>query len=154
MAILKYEDTEFSLNDKDGRTISLKDFNSDYIVVYFYPKDNTPGCTIESKKFNDALDQFSKLNTIIIGISGGDEKSKTKFCDKHDLKLTLLSDPNFKVSESYGVYGEKSFMGKKYMGISRQTFVLNKNHKIIKIFEKVKPIIHTKEVLEFIRSLK
>tara|TARA_Y100000031_G_scaffold107597_1_gene118444 strand:+ start:282 stop:749 length:468 start_codon:yes stop_codon:yes gene_type:complete len=143
---------EFSLNDKSEKNHSLKDITNEYIVVYFYPKDNTPGCTIEAKRFSNTLKEFEKLNTTIIGISGGDQKSKTKFCDKHNLKLTLLSDPDFKVSESYGVYGEKSFMGKKYMGISRQTFILNKDHKIIKIYEKVKPLIHTKEVLEFIKG--
>ena len=144
---------EFLLKDRGGKTQALKNIDSDYCVVYFYPKDNTPGCTIEAKKFSDNLDQFTELNTTIIGISGGDEKSKTKFCDKHDLKLILLSDTDFKVSESYGVYGEKSFMGRKYKGISRQTFILDNNHKIIKIFEKVKPLIHAQEVLEYIKSL-
>lgn len=142
----------FSLKDKDNQVHNLKDINSDFIVIYFYPKDNTPGCTIEANMFNKDLDKFKKLNTTIIGISGGDSKSKTKFCEKHDLKLLLLSDTDFKVSEKFGVYGEKKFMGRTYMGINRVTFTLDKNKYVIKVFQKVKPPIHSKEVLEFIKS--
>ena len=143
---------DFSLRDKGGEIHSLNEVNSDYVIVYFYPKDNTPGCTIEAKDFSRDIGEFKKLNTTIIGISGGDEKSKTKFCEKEDLKILLLSDSDFSVSNNYGVYGEKTFMGRKYMGISRWTFVLNKEHKIIKIYDKVKPGIHSEEVLEFIKN--
>ena len=143
---------DFSLRDKDSNIHSLSEINSDYVLVYFYPKDSTPGCTIEAQEFSKDIEEFNKLNTTIIGISGGDEKSKTKFCEKHDLKILLLSDSDFSVSNNYGVYGEKSFMGRKYMGISRWTFVLNKDHKIIKIYDKVKPAEHSQEVLEFIRN--
>lgn len=144
---------EFSLKDKDGKNHSLKNIKSARIVIYFYPRDNTPGCTIEANEFNKDLNKFKKLNTTILGISGGDEKSKTKFCNTHDLKFTLLSDTDYKISDKYGVYGEKSFMGRKFMGISRVTFVLDKNKKIIKIYDKVKPLTHSNEVLEFIKSL-
>lgn len=123
-------------------------------VLYFYPKDNTPGCTIESKGFSLMLDEFENLNATVIGVSGGDNKSKEKFCATHNLKHVLLSDVDFFVSKEYGVYGEKSFMGKKYLGISRITFILDKNNKIIKIYDPVKPIGHAKEVLNFIKSLK
>ena len=143
---------DFSLRDKDSNIHSLSKINSDHVVIYFYPKDSTPGCTIEAQEFSKDIEEFNKLNTTIIGISGGDEKSKTKFCEKHDLKILLLSDSDFSVSNNYGVYGEKSFMGRKYMGISRWTFVLNKDHKIIKIYDKVKPAEHSQEVLEFIRN--
>ena len=143
---------DFSLRDKDSNIHSLSEINSDYVLIYFYPKDSTPGCTIEAQEFSKDIEEFNKLNTTIIGISGGDEKSKTKFCEKHDLKILLLSDTDFSVSNNYGVYGEKSFMGRKYMGISRWTFVLNKDHKIIKIYDKVKPAEHSQEVLEFIRN--
>ena len=143
---------DFSLRDKDSNIHSLSEINSDYVLVYFYPKDSTPGCTIEAQEFSKDIEEFNKLDTTIIGISGGDEKSKTKFCEKHDLKILLLSDSDFSVSNNYGVYGEKSFMGRKYMGISRWTFVLNKDHKIIKIYDKVKPAEHSQEVLEFIRN--
>ena len=144
---------DFSLKDKDGKNHSLKDIKSKYTVVYFYPRDSTPGCTIEATEFNKYLNHFKRLETTIIGISGGDEKSKTKFCDTHNLKFALLSDTDYKISNKYGVYGEKSFMGKKFMGISRITFVLDKNKKIIKIYDKIKPLIHSNEVLEFIKSL-
>ncbi len=144
---------DFSLKDKDGKVHALHDIKSDYVMVYFYPKDNTPGCTIESNKLNDSLDEFKKLGVTIIGISGGDEKSKTKFCERYGFKFTLLSDTEFRTSEKYGVYGEKSFMGRKYMGIFRETFVLDKGHKIIKIFEKVKPPVHAQELLDHIKSL-
>lgn len=144
----------FKLKNKDNKIISLNDIKSDYIVVYFYPKDNTSGCTIEAKMFSKDLNKFKKINTGIIGISGGDEKTKTKFIEKNNLKITLLSDHEFKVSSKYGVYGEKKMMGRTYMGIKRTTFILDKNKKIIKIFNKVKPLIHSKEVYDFIVNLK
>jgi thioredoxin-dependent peroxiredoxin len=145
---------EFKLKDKDSNFHTLKDFKEKYKVLFFYPKDNTPGCTIESKKFSALLPEFKKLNTKIIGISGGDEKSKTKFCDKQNLNLLLLSDTDFSISKKYNSYGEKSFMGRKYLGISRNTFILDKNNNILHVFEKVKPLTHPKEVLDFIKSLK
>ena len=144
----------FKLKDKDENEHQLSKIKADYFVVYFYPKDNTPGCTIEAGMFNKNLKEFKDLKTQIIGISGGDEKSKTKFCEKHDLKLLLLSDTDFSVSKKYQVYGEKSFMGKKYMGINRITYILDKNLKIIKFYNKVKPFVHANEVLEFIKNQK
>lgn len=145
---------DFSLKDKNDKLHSLSKINSKYKVIYFYPKDSTPGCTIESKELSDALPEFQKLNTQVIGISGGDNKSKEKFCTKYDLKLLLLSDTDFSVSKLYKVYGEKSFMGRKYLGINRTTFVTDKNNKILKIFEKVSPLGHAKEVLNFVREIK
>lgn len=144
----------FSLKDKEGKQIKLNEIKSDYIVLFFYPKDNTPGCTIEAHNFSVDIKKYQKLNTEIIGISGGDEKSKAIFCKKNNLKITLLSDKDFKISNRYNVYGEKKFMGNTYLGISRTTFILNKNKKIIKIFENVKPNIHSKEILDFLRELK
>lgn len=144
---------DFELKDKDDKVIRLYDIKSDYIVVYFYPKDNTPGCTIEANDFTYYLDEFRKLSSVVIGISGGDSESKEKFCKKHNLKVLLLSDPDFKVSKSYGAYGEKSFMGRKYNGIFRNTYVLDKNKKIIKIYENVSAKNHAKEVLDFLKSL-
>ena len=142
----------FSLKDKDGVVHNLNDVKSRFVVVYFYPKDNTPGCTIEAKQFSSDISKYGELDAAVIGISGGDDKTKSKFCNKYDLKVTLLSDTDSKVGEQYGVYGEKSFMGKKYMGYSRVTFVLDENKKIIKVYEKVKPQIHSKEVLEFLQE--
>jgi len=147
---------DFSLKDKDGKITNLKETitNHNHTIIYFYPKDNTPGCTIEANDFTKYQNDFNKLNTKIIGISGGDEKSKEKFCTAHNIKITLLSDPDFKTSTKYGVYGEKSFMGRKFMGIKRFTFILDKNKKIIKIYPNVKAKDHAEEVLEFIKSLK
>ncbi len=144
---------DFSLKDKDGKEHNLSKIKTKYKVIYFYPKDNTPGCTIESKEFSDALPEFQKLNAQVIGISGGDDKSKEKFCTKYNLKLLLLSDTDFSVSKAYKVYGEKKFMGRKYLGIFRTTFILDKNNKIIKVFEKVSPLGHAKELINFVREL-
>lgn len=145
---------EFALKNKDGRFHLLKNISAEYIILYFYPKDDTPGCTIEAKEFTNDLNKFEKLNVKIIGISGGDETTKKKFCDKYNLKILLLSDPDFSVCKKYGVYGEKSFMGKKFMGINRTTFVIDKNKKIVKVYEDVKPEDHSKEILEFIKNEK
>ncbi|MCL4125346.1 UNVERIFIED_CONTAM: hypothetical protein GTU68_041339 [Idotea baltica] len=143
----------FSLKDKDGEIHKLKDIEEDYIVLFFYPRDNTPGCTIESVNFSKDINKYKKLNTKVIGISGGDEKTKTKFCTKHKLKALMLSDTDYKISEKYGVYGEKKFMGKKYLGISRVTFILDDKRKVIKVYDKVKPLVHSKEILEYLKSL-
>ncbi|MFC1711347.1 peroxiredoxin [Patescibacteria group bacterium] len=143
----------FSLQDKDGKKHALNKNKADYIVLYFYPKDNTPGCTLEAKMFSNDLSKFNKLNSQVIGISGGDNKSKEKFCQKHDLKITLLSDQDFSISKKYGVFKEKKMMGRVFMGITRTTFVLDKDLKIVKIYKTVKPAIHSREVLDDISSL-
>ena len=143
----------FNLPDKDGTKHALKDIDTTYTLLFFYPKDNTPGCAIESQLMNKAKEKFAKLSCTVVGISGGDEKSKTKFCDKHGLKIAMLSDTDFSVSTKYGVYGEKKFMGKTYMGISRVSFLLDENKKIIKVYEKVKPPVHTNEVLADLKDL-
>ena len=144
---------DFSLKDKDGKVHSLAGIESKYVVVYFYPKDDTPVCTIEANEFNQNLSEFKKLDTTIIGISGGDEKSKTKFCKEHDLNLLLLSDPDFSVCTKYGVYGEKNFMGRIFMGINRITYILDKNNKVLKVYEKVNPKGHAEEIIELIKTL-
>ncbi|MBI2628462.1 peroxiredoxin [Candidatus Pacearchaeota archaeon] len=149
---------DFELKDKNGKIWRLKDFKPDkikFLVLYFYPKDNTPGCTIEAKEFSALLNDFKKLKTEVIGISGGDESSKKKFHESCDLNssLILLSDPDFKICKKYGVYGQKSFMGKKFLGIKRTTFILrfaDNQEKIVKVYENVKALGHAKEVLEFI----
>lgn len=145
---------DFGLKDKSGKIYSLKDVKGDYKVIYFYPKDDTPGCTIEAQAFTRDLNKFNKIKTVVVGISGGDETMKKKFCEKYNLKVLLLSDPDFSVCKKYGVYGEKSFMGNKFLGIKRTTFVLDKDNKIMKIYEKVKPEGHSEEVLEFLECVK
>lgn len=143
----------FNLKDKDGVAHTLSSFKSNFVVIYFYPKDNTPGCTLEAQDFSRLLPQFKKAKAEVVGISGGDEKSKTKFCEKHKLNVLLLSDPEFSVSKAYNAYGQKKFMGRNFQGIFRSTFVLNKKREIIKVFEQVKAAGHAEEVLKFVCSL-
>lgn len=143
----------FSLTDKDGARISLKEIETDYTVIYFYPKDSTPGCTIEAKSFSKDLRTFEKMGVTVIGISGGDDKTKEKFCRKEKLSVTLLSDTDFSVAKKYGAYGEKTFMGKKFLGIFRSTFLLDAEKKIIKVYEKVSPETHSAEVIEDIKTI-
>lgn len=144
---------DFLLKDKDGKSWSLKQIRSKYTILYFYPKDDTPGCTIEAQQFSALKPEFDKLDATIIGISGGDEKTKMKFCDKYGLKILLLSDPTFTVSKAYGVYGEKKFMGRIFNGIKRTSFLLDKAKNIIKTYNEVKPGQHEKQVLEDIKKI-
>jgi len=145
---------KFLLQDKDGKQHSLESFGKERVVLYFYPKDDTPGCTLEAQEFSRELPQFEKLGVAVVGISGGDNRSKANFCVKHSLKtLTLLSDSDFSVSESYGVYGEKSFMGRKYKGIGRSTFVVNLSTGLIEqAFDSVKPEGHAPQVLKMLQG--
>jgi len=139
---------DFQLSDKDGSFVSLSSLKAKYVVLFFYPKDDTPGCTIEAQEFSAVLDQFKRKKAIPIGISGGDDRSKQKFCKKHNLKVLLLSDPDFAVAEMYGVYGEKVFMGRRFKGIHRTTFVLDSTKKVVAVFERVRPAGHVAEVVE------
>lgn len=144
----------FSLKDKDGKPHKLGASNAEYTVLYFYPKDDTPGCTIEAKEFSDAMKQFKARNVQVYGISGGSEKTKASFCKKHGLSVPLVSDSDFKVAKSYGAYGMKKFMGRSFQGIFRKTFLVDKNGKIARVFATVKPEGHADEVLEAIDALK
>jgi peroxiredoxin Q/BCP len=137
----------FNLPDKDNKLHSLADVKTKYTIVFFYPKDDTPGCTLESKDFELYNKDFKAKDATVIGVSGGDAKSKSLFCKKAGLTIPILSDTNFSVCKEYGVYGEKSFMGKKYMGIFRTTFVLDKAKKVLKIYKDVTPKEHAKTVL-------
>jgi len=143
----------FNLADKESQSWSLSDLlkNHDYLVIFFYPKDNTPGCTIEAKSFSKQISKLKKLKAFPVGISGGDQKSKQAFCKKHKLNVLLLSDPDFTTAERYGSFGEKLFMGRKYDGIFRNTFIVSKKRKILRVFEKVSPPVHLQEILEFLR---
>lgn len=144
----------FLLPDKDQQQHSLKTLEEKHAVLFFYPKDNTTGCTLEAAGFNRLAKQFKKQGVALIGISGGDAKSKQKFCDKQGLdELLLLSDSDFALAKDCGVFGEKKFMGRAYQGIFRTTFVVDKKGKVLKVFENVKPEEHPQEVLEFIKGL-
>ena len=143
----------FTLPDSKGNKIALKDLTGKPVVIYFYPKDMTSGCTAESCDFRDAFPDFRKLKTTIIGISRDSVESHKKFSDKYDLPFYLLSDDAGKVTDKYGVWKEKSMYGRKYMGIERTTFVIDKNGKIVKKFPKVKVKGHVEEVLKVIKEL-
>jgi peroxiredoxin Q/BCP len=123
------------------------------VVLYFYPKADTPGCTIEAHEFNDALNKVAKYDAEVYGISPDPPKAQAKFKAKFDLKFSLLCDVEHKVAEAYGVWGEKSMYGKKYMGVDRTTFIIGKDGKIAKVFSKVKPAGHAAEVLEALAAL-
>ncbi|MFA5803496.1 MAG: thioredoxin-dependent thiol peroxidase [Melioribacteraceae bacterium] len=141
----------FKLFDQDGKVHSLKDYAGKKVVLYFYPKDNTPGCTTEACSFRDEFAVFKKSNSIILGVSADAVKSHKNFSDKFSLPFPLLSDESKEMIEKYGVWKEKSMYGKKYMGIERTTVVIDEKGKIKKIFSKVKVDGHTKEVLEALK---
>lgn len=139
---------DFKLKADNGETVSLKDYKGKKIVLYFYPKDMTSGCTAEACDFRDSIKKFEKKNTVVIGVSADDTKSHTKFKEKYDLPFTLLSDESKKMLEDYGVWQQKSMYGRKYMGIVRTTFVIDEKGKIQKIYEKVSVPGHIEDVLQ------
>ncbi len=138
---------EFRLQNADGIEISLRDFGQKVIVVYFYPKDNTSGCTIEANEFSELLDEFAKKNAVIIGISPDSIKSHQNFINKQNLKHILLSDPDRSVASAYGAYGKKMMYGKEVMGIIRSTFVIQ-DGLVRQAFYNVRAKGHAKKVLE------
>lgn len=143
----------FKLKNQDGGTISLNDLKGKPVVLYFYPKDNTSGCTKEACNFRDEFPKFRKIKAEIIGVSADSVESHKKFADKYKLPFNLLSDEKEEVLEKYGVWQEKSMYGKKYMGIVRTTFVIGSDGKIKKIFPKVKVDNHNKEVMEALKKI-
>lgn len=138
----------FELLNQDGIKISLKDFIGKKIILYFYPKDNTPGCTIEACDFSEDYEKFSEKNAVIIGISPDSVKSHANFIQKYNLKHILLSDSEKEISRIYGAWGIKKNYGKEYEGIIRSTFVIDEKGKIIKIYKNVKAKNHAQKVLE------
>ena len=142
----------FTLKDASGKTVKLSDFRGKKVVVYFYPRDDTPGCTTEACAFRDTLPKIKRKNTVVLGISKDDEASHQKFIQKYNLNFTLLADPERKAIEAYGAWGEKSLYGKKFMGIIRSTFVLDEEGTILKVFPKVSPAGHAEEVLKVLEE--
>ena len=138
----------FTTHDAEGRTVQLKDFRGQKVVLYFYPKDDTPGCTKEACSFRDAFADFKKRGINVLGVSINNEASHKKFAQKYKLPFTLLTDTDHSISERYESYGEKKFMGRTYMGIKRNTFLIDEKGNIKRVFEKVKPVVHAAEVLE------
>jgi len=138
----------FTAKNANGETIHLKDLRGQKVVLYFYPKDDTPGCTKEACAFRDAFSNFKKRGIAVLGVSVDSEASHKKFAAKYKLPFTLLADQDHSIADAYGVYGEKKFMGRTYMGVKRITFLIDEKGKIRKVFEKVKPEEHAREVLE------
>lgn len=138
----------FTLNDADGNPVSLSDFGGRKKVIFFYPKDNTPGCTTEACGFRDEHSAILAKGAVVIGISADSAESHANFRDGFSLPFPLLSDPDMKVIGEFGAAGEKSMYGKTFFGILRTTFVLDENDTVVNVFEKVKPAEHTREVLE------
>ena len=144
--------SNFTLPSTSQNNYSLKNSIGKYVVLYFYPKDDTPGCTIETNDFNKLLPKFKKLNCEIYGISKDSLKSHDKFRDKYKIKFNLLADEEIKVLKKYKVWGKKKFMGREFMGILRTTFLIDKKGKIVKIWVNVKGKDHAKEVLETLKN--
>lgn len=145
---------EFSLPDQDGKIHSLKDCRGKWVLLYFYPKDDTPGCTKEACAIRDNFPTFKKLDCVIFGVSGDTEKSHKKFADKYELPFTLLADTDKTLIKAYGVWGQKKFMGREYEGVLRTSFLIDPTGKIVQIYENVKPAVHAEEVLEDITNLR
>lgn len=165
--------TDFSLVNTYGKKVKLSDFLGKYVVLYFYPKDDTTGCTLEAKEFSELLNQFDKINSVVIGISPDSVDSHKKFCDKYSLRVQLLSDIDKKVLEQFGVWKEKNMYvhktkfsdsdktnsknfladGRKYMGVERSTFIISPKGELIKEYRNVKASLHAKEVLAYLKSL-
>lgn len=143
----------FTLKDQDGNKVALKDYRGKTVVVYFYPKDDTPGCTKEACGFRDQKRKFDKLDTVILGISPDAAESHIRFIDKFKLPFTLLSDPDKKVMEKYGAWGEKMMYGKKMIGVIRSTTIIDASGKVLKHWKKVpKAADHPAKVLEFLET--
>jgi peroxiredoxin Q/BCP len=144
----------FTLADADGNTVTLKDLlGTNSLVLYFYPKDMTPGCTVEACSFRDYNDQLGALGATVVGISADSSASHAKFVAKHELNFPLLADPENKVTNLYGVYKMKSLYGRNFMGIERTTFVIDKSGVVRRVFPKVRVNGHTDEVIEALRAL-
>ena len=141
---------EFTLNDKDGNPVSLSDFLGKKVVVYFYPKDNTPGCTRQACAFAAAYEGFKSRDVVVIGISKDSVASHLKFAQKHDLPFILLSDPELQAIQAYGVWQEKKLYGKVSMGVVRSTFIIDEHGKIEKVMPKVKPDTNVAEILQYL----
>lgn len=144
----------FTLKDKDGREISLSDFKGKKVVIYFYPKDNTPGCTRQACAFAGAYSEFREIDAVVIGISRDSVASHEKFAEKYNLPFILLSDPELDAIKAYGVWQEKKLYGKVSMGVVRTTFVIDESGIIEKVMPKVKPDTNAEEILEYLRASK
>ena len=145
---------DFTSVNQDGEDISLAQYRGQKnVVLYFYPKDDTPGCTIEANEFSAAIDKFTAVDTVVLGVSKDSCEKHQKFIRKRDLKVDLLADTNGELCELYGTWGERKFMGRTYMGIGRSTFVIDKQGKLVEVNYKVKAKGHAQEILELVQGL-
>ncbi len=145
---------DFTLPDQDGVEHSLKEYLGSWVALYFYPKDDTPGCTAEACGFRDGFAKFTNADIVVLGVSNDSPKKHKKFVDKFSLPFTLLADEEKHVVTMYGVWGDKRFMGREYSGIFRSTFLIDPAGKIVKIYENVKPDNHAQEILADVKGLK
>ena len=143
---------DFKLKDQNEKEISLSDYKGKNVILYFYPKDNTSGCTAEACSFRDDFPKFKKVETVILGVSPDSVESHKKFAKKYNLNFSLLADEDKEVIKKYDVWKEKSMYGRKYMGVERSTFIIDSDGKIKKIFRKVKVQGHNEEVMEALKS--
>jgi len=138
---------DFELPSDSGETVKLSELRGKPVVLYFYPKDDTPGCTAQACGIRDAYGEFERAGAVVLGISPDDERSHTKFRDKYELPFTLLADTDHSVAEQYGVWGEKKYMGRTYIGVNRWTFVIDEDGTVKKVLPDVKPATHADDVL-------
>ena len=144
----------FTLNDQTGKSHALKDYAGSFVVLYFYPKDDTPGCTKQACQFRDDLTKFKRAKAVVLGVSPQDVKSKDKFASKYDLNFPILADLESKVCEKYGVWQEKSMYGRTYMGVVRTTYLIGPDGKVVERWDKVKVPKHAEAVLQAIKAEK
>jgi len=154
MALLKTgaKAPDFTSVDQDGKSVALSLFKGKKVVLYFYPKDDTPGCTKEACAFRDNFPKFEKLGVVVLGVSIDDEKKHKKFAEKYSLPFRLVVDAEKKIVQDYGVWGMKKFMGREYMGTNRVTYLIDENGVIEAVFPKVKPETHAEELLERLKK--
>lgn len=154
MALLKpgMEAPLFEATDQDGKTVRLKDYIGKKVILYFYPKDDTPGCTKEACAFRDNFPKFKKIGVEVLGVSIDSEKRHKKFAEKYELPFRLVADDNKKIVQDYGVWGLKKFMGREYMGTNRVTYLIGENGTIANVWPKVKPAEHAGELIEYIED--
>ena len=143
---------DFEATTDTGERVKLSDFRGKAVVLYFYPKDDTPGCTLQGCGFRDTISEFEQRGAVVVGVSPDDEASHARFKKKYELPFTLLADPDHAIAEQYGVWGEKNYAGRKYMGISRTTFVIDADGNLVKAMHNVKPDGHPQKVLEALPS--
>jgi len=142
----------FSAHDQDGKPVSLDEYRGRKVVLYFYPKDDTPGCTKEACAFRDNFPNFKTIGVDILGVSVDNETKHKKFAEKFNLPFRLVADPDKQIVEAYGVWGQKKFMGREYMGTSRVTYLINEQGVIEKVWPKVKPDEHAEELLKYLQQ--